>query len=342
MGVIKVLSTVCLVGAVGLAQVPSGSAQKPAGAATTSQSGLQPVAYDKNGWPIVPSSVGQRPAFLAPPRQVVEPAPRPVEPAAGKAPAPLAETAESPATAAPAPGRAIASGMDFGSPLLEVYQRVRAPGAFRALGGRSLRWLLTVHGPQGEVVGTRELTHLVDCGAPQRDRLEFDDGRVYGRDGALVFAARQGLPWPTLVESASADLELFALHARLPWLFADGREYVVSRRDRQTRQGRGVLAIELERVPEAERDRIGPVAAGAVRDRFELVYDATTGEPVEVVHCYANGQQTRRARLEDWREVDGVRMPFRRVYLDGSGRPTTTLELRSVLPAVVGDRTFRL
>lgn len=338
--------TMLVVGSALLAQTPSTGGQRPTGQGSSGgQSGLQPVAYDKNGWPIVPSSVGQRPAFLNPPRQVVEPAPRAVEPAAGQPPAPLGEGAASaaagPATAAAA-GRTIASGMDFGSPLLEVYQRVRAPGAFRALGGRSLRWALTVHGPQGETVGTRELTHLVDCSAPTRDRLEFDDGRVYGRDGVTVFAARQGLPWPTLVESATVELELFALHARLPWLFADGREYVVLRRDRQTRQGRSVLAIELERVPETERDRIGPVAEGTVRDRFELIYDATTGEPVEVVHCYANGKQTRHARLEDWREVEGVRMPFRRVYVDGSGKPTTTLELRTVLPAVVGERTFRL
>jgi hypothetical protein len=314
--------TMLVVGSALLAQTPSTGGQRPTGQGSSGgQSGLQPVAYDKNGWPIVPSSVGQRPAFLNPPRQVVEPAPRAVEPAAGQPPAPLGEGA---ASAAAGPATAAAA------------------GAFRALGGRSLRWALTVHGPQGETVGTRELTHLVDCSAPTRDRLEFDDGRVYGRDGVTVFAARQGLPWPTLVESATVELELFALHARLPWLFADGREYVVLRRDRQTRQGRSVLAIELERVPETERDRIGPVAEGTVRDRFELIYDATTGEPVEVVHCYANGKQTRRARLEDWREVEGVRMPFRRVYVDGSGKPTTTLELRTVLPAVVGERTFRL
>lgn len=309
----------------------------PGGSAET---GVNPIRFHaSSGWPIVPSNV-PRPSFLAPTRTPPTAPPRSPN-AAPKAetppqPTPLGETATVRGTAP------IASGMDFGSPLLDVYQSVRAPGAFRALGGRTLRWRLTVHGPQGESIGSREVTHVLDCGSSSRDRLEYEDGKVFGRSGKVVFASRQGLPWPTLQELAEQELERFSLHARAPWCFGDAREYAVLKRERVTRDGRACTAVLIERIPADAANDIGPSPDVAPRDTFEVVSDLATGEPLELTHCYGKGRQKRRVLLADWRELDGVRMPYRRSYVDEAGRPTLTLELLDALPTTVGERMFRL
>jgi hypothetical protein len=232
--------------------------------------------------------------------------------------------------------------MELGSPLLEVFPFVRSPGAWKALGGQTIWWRVTILGPQGEKLGVRELTHTADCAFAERDRVEYEDGRVYGRSGATVFASKQGMPWPTLTEAAGHELALFGLQLRLPWCFGDGIGYGVVARGTVDRAGERLARIVLERRPPAGSEVVGPELDPAPRDRFELLYDPTSGAPREFVHRFASSGQSRRVLLEDWREYDGVRLPYRRVYVDEAQRPTTTLEITRIERASVGDRDFRL
>ncbi|MBL9079042.1 MAG: hypothetical protein JNL08_16175 [Planctomycetes bacterium] len=307
-----------LLGSALLAQTP------PPAAAPTPAPSLGQVRYDKDGWPILPEV------------QAADPGPK----AAATPAAPAAE----------ARGPVPPSGMQLGSPLLDVYQSTRSPAAFKALGGIVVWWRLTIHGAQGEVIGVREITHTADCAFAERDRLEHADGRVYGRSAASVFAERQGMPWPTLNEAAAQELTLFGLHLRLPWCFGDGSAYVVTQRDRVDRGGEPRTRIALERRPAAGSDLIGPELDPRPRDRFELLYEPSTGEPRELVHRFASTQQARRVLLEDWRDVQvgepqaggAVRMPFRRVYVDEADRRTTQLEILRIESARVSERDFRL
>lgn len=283
------------------------------------------VSYDSRGWPILADDH--------------EPAPSQGAAVANPPPAPGGVAARP----------ALASGMQLGSPLLDVYQATRSPAAFQGLGGVVVWWRLQIHGPQGEVIGVREVTHTADCGFASRDRLEHADGRVYGRSAASVFAERQGMPWPTLREAAEQELMLFGLQLRLPWCFGDGNAYVVTGRDIVDRAGEARTRIQLEARPGRDSDIIGPELAPTPRDRFELLCEPSTGLPRELVHRFASTQQPRRVLLEDWRDVqlgsgaDGaVRMPFRRVYVDEQGRMTTQLEILRIEAARVGERDFRL
>jgi hypothetical protein len=203
-------------------------------------------------------------------------------------------------------------------------------------------WRLTVHGSGGEVLGTREVTHTADCAFPERDRLEFADGRTYGRLGAQVFVERQGLPWPTLVDSAQHDLTLFGLQLRWPFCFGDAEAYAVLHRDVVTQSGERLTRLVVERRPPAALEMFGPEADPKPRDRFELFCDPSSGQPRELVHRLAASLQTRRVVLEDWRDVHGVRLPFRRVYVDESMRATTTLELLRLERRRTTERDFRL
>jgi hypothetical protein len=222
-----------------------------------------------------------------------------------------------------------------------VFQNSRAPGVFKALGGVSVWWRVTIHGASGEEIGVREVTQVADCGFAQRDRLQHADGRVYGRSGASVFAERQGMPWPTLAESAEHELALFGTHLRLPWCFADSTLFVVKTRDTFERAGETLRRIVVERRPPGG-DVIGPEAEPKPADRFELLYEPSSGQLREFVHRFVGSMQTRRVLLEDWQEVESVRMPFRRVYVDETLRRTTVLEVLRVERVRVGERDFRL
>src|SRR5690606_4864568 len=114
---------------------------------------------------------------------------------------------------------------------------------------------------------------------------------------------------------------------RMPWCFGDGDSFAVLQRTVGMRNGERLMHIVLERRPPASMDLLGPEVDPAPRDRFELFCDPSTGQPRELVHRFARSLETRRVLLEDWRDVGGVRMPFRRVYVDEALRPTTTVEI---------------
>jgi hypothetical protein len=258
--------------------------------------------FDERGWPIVD-----------------EPPPR----ASAVPPAtPAAEARPAPATAAPR------GGPDTGAATLDaVFAAAGTPHAFRGLGGVSIAWRLTVYGPQGETIGIREVTQLLDPSVPDHDRLEFADGRVCGRFGNTVFAERHGLPWPTLVEASTHELALFGLHARMPWILADRQLYVAVAAEPAATAG---SAVRLRLAGRRADGSMGPDPAPREGvDRIELLCPGS-GPPSELLHEFACSHQLRRVRLEDWRTVGGVMMPFRRTYLDAADRPSTALEMLRV------------
>jgi hypothetical protein len=267
------------------------------------------VRFDERGWPVVEA-------------------------------APAAETRS--AAAPPPPARAIEM------PLPAVFRAVGAPPAFSALGRVTARWRVTVHGPGGEPLGVRTILHAADLAQPRRDRLEYEDGRVYRRADGLVAAEQHGMPWPTLLEVAREELELFGLHLRLPWAFADERTFAVGAAEPgglAGGQGEQVVRLAVQRRSELARN--GPWPEPVDVDRFVLLCPAGGGPPLGLEQHLAGPGTDRQVRLEDWRPVrqgdggqgvggqgdggqgDGgaLRLPFRRVYADATGRPATTLEL---------------
>lgn len=101
----------------------------------------------------------------------------------------------------------------------------------------------------------------------------------------------------------------------------------------------------LERRPPAALDVVGPEFDPRPRDRFELVYEPSSGRPREFVHRLTFGGtsgQTRRVLLDEWEETE---MPFarRRTYIDDHQRPTTLLQITNLQVATVrGERDFKL
>lgn len=318
------------------------------------------VEFDSNGYPLVPeepvtprngdpSSANPPPANERPPAPAVEVR----RTSSGfREPVTSVPGAERPSLASARDARGsgrnkppLASGMEPGSPLLDVFQFVRAPGSWKAIGGVSVWWLVTVYGPQGEVIGYRELTQTADCRYADRDRLEYVNGtssRVYGRSGATVFAERDGRPQFTAVEAAGHELALFGLQLRMPWAFGDAGTYVVVSRDVETRPEEQLQRAVLMRRPPAGLETFGPEADPRPRDRFELLYEPTSGRPRELVYKLAASGETRRVRFEDWSEFQGIPYPRRRVYFDAEGRTTTTLEIRRMEPANTSERDFRM
>lgn len=285
---------------------PQSSDAKPAGEQPPkpAATGVPGVPFDERGWPVV----DERPA----PDRV----------------------AAAPRDERPAPGGT--------SPFPAMFESLGTPRDLAALGTVTAWWRLTVHGPQGESIGIRELTHLADLRAPDRDRIDYGDGRVAGRSGATVFAQRFGTPWPTLLEPARAELELLGMHLRAPWLFTDERRFAVTDTQPAKDAQLPLARVWLMRRP-ADAPVEGPALVPPIVDRFELLCPAAAGPPAELVHQFASSGARRRIRFEDWRAVGGVKVAFRRVYVDDGGRPTTTLELLRVesTPSA-SDRDFRL
>ncbi len=244
---------------------------------------------------------------------------------------------------ATAPAAVAADHRDNASSSLEAtFAAVGSARAFRSLGGLTIWWRVTVHGPQGETIGIREVTHFCDPSTSDRDRLEFADGRVCGRLGPTVFAERHGLPWPTLVEASTQDLALFGIHARLPWVFADQQAYSEVAATPAGSDPAGGARVRLRQ--RTEDGRIGPdPEPRQLGDQFELGLPASGAVPSEFVQQFVCSGERRRVLLEDWRPVGAVTMPFRRIYVDGAGRPTTTLVILRVEPGqAVAERDFRL
>jgi hypothetical protein len=270
------------------------------------------VQYDANGWPMV-SEPQRRP----------EPAPVPAAAAAGRTDAARTET-----------------GAD--GQLSSLFQAVRSQAAFRSLGGVTVTWQLTVFGPRGEAIGTREVIQRADVSQNERDRLECGD-RVFGGSGGLVFATRGGMPWPSLQETGAQELRFYGMLLRTPWLFADGATFALMARDQVQRSGEQLVRFKFERRSERRNDLFGPEEQPVPCDSFELLCEPAGMLPRELVWKFASGGQTRRMLLEDWREVAGVRLPHRRILVDADGRQTTQIDIKAIQTAEpLSDRDFRV
>jgi hypothetical protein len=252
------------------------------------------------------------------------------EPAARELPA--GETVRSADAARPPEG---------GNELAEVFNSIRSPAAFRSLGGVTVCWHLTVFGPRGETIGTREVIQRADVNQVERDRLESGD-RVFGCSGGLVFASRGGMPWPSLQEVAAQELRFYGMLVRSPWLFADSGSFAVMGRDQVQRGGERLVRLKIERRSDTRTDLFGPEERPVARDRFDLLCEPLCMQPRELVYQFANSQ-VRRMLLEDWREVAGVKLPHRRILVDADGRQTTQIDVKSIeIGQAINDRDFRL
>jgi hypothetical protein len=326
---------------------PAGESKPKPSAVAERATPVGNVQFDAGGWPILPEDpLPGAGGAASPTPKPAAPSPKPAtgaDPAAGSKP-PAGDPAPPARAAAPpdAEARAIASGMQLGSPLLDVFRTTQAPAALRGLGGVTAWWRVTIHGPNGEQIGVRELTHTADLAFAERDRLELGDGRVYARVGAQVYAARAGLPLPAQTEQAGHELALYGLHLRCPWAFGDANAWAVNAQDVQDRSGERLRRIVLQRRPPPALDILGPELDPAPRDACELLFEPSSGWPRELVHRFAASRETRRVLLEDWREEEGVPMAHRRVYVDEALRSTTVLELQRVVRQRVTERDFRL
>lgn len=348
MDVMRILSAILGLATALLAQQPdpanpNGSAPKPDASKPSGSTGMAPVRFGPNGWPV---GVGQ--GKPAPAGETRLPATGSPKRAAGKRRAAKATANSDPETAKDvlvAEGSAeqpLASGMQLDSPMHEVFRATRTPGALKAIGGVEVFWRLTIHGTHGEIIGIRDITHIADLRFPERDRLEDSKGRVFTRDGKSVHAHRNGIPYETLLVEAASQLEVFGLHLRMPWCFGEGSSYAIMRREVAQRRGETLQKLDLRRLAPKGEVVFGPEANPKPRDKFSLLFEPTTGLPRELVHRFASSGQQRSVLLDDWHDQHGVRMPHRRIYVDAAGRATTTVELRRITPRRVSDRDFRL
>jgi hypothetical protein len=210
-----------------------------------------------------------------------------------------------------------------------VFKVVHQPADLAALRGVTVWLRLTLYDERGEELGEREITHEADLEYPDRDRLMFSDGRVYGRLGGAVFVERLRRPWPTLDDEARGELKLMGMLLRAPWIFAEGRRYVVFPVEYDAWQGAEMVRVRIERRP--ARDRVlGPQRVATPVDRFELICDPVTLAPRQLRYYLAETGVSRRILLDDYREVGGVRMPWRRTFLVDDDRVAMVMRIMRI------------
>jgi hypothetical protein len=208
-----------------------------------------------------------------------------------------------------------------------VFVAVHQPADLAALGGVTLVLRITLFDHRGEELGSREIHHEADLAYPDRDRLWFSDGRVYGRIGKAVNAQRFHKPWPVLDDEARDELELYGVLLRMPWLFADAESFVVFPTQNDNWRGEDLVRIPIERRP-VQSLVLGPQRNPVPVDRFELLYDDTF-IPRQLVFRLAATGVTRRVLLQDFREVGGVRIPWRRTFLVEDDRVAMVMKVVS-------------
>ena len=171
------------------------------------------------------------------------------------------------------------------------------------------------------------------------DRLVYGD-RVFVRDGDRVQAGSGGVRYESMQKLAALELELFGLHLRAPWCFADGARFQIIEQDQVVHRGVQLGRLVFERA--APPHRKSPRSPKAV-DRFELLFDPLSHYPRVLEHRFAGTGQVRRVYLEDWQELtSGVKWPRRRRYVDDAEETTTTIELMDLRKREVRGREFKL
>jgi len=226
--------------------------------------------------------------------------------------------------------------LDLGSALLDVFHRVGHPSAFVGLGSVVAKWRLTVFDAYGAESAVRDLVQESDLGNPSRDRLSYPAAqKFYGRDGGATWVVFHGMDWPALEQEAREELELFGLLLRMPWCFADTQRFVVYPRESVVQDGRRYTKVRIEARSSGD-EIIGPRDSGPAPDTYELTAPADSYEPTELRIQRANGTR-RSVKLLEWRDVGGVRVPMRRIFVTPDGTQAleivaTQLEPRQSLP----------
>lgn len=281
------------------------------------------VELDKNGWPVSGASRSVADAKLAQP--FAKESPRDGVPDRQPvAAAPVGETAP----------QALSAVWD------RMSLTVGSTDAFHSLGALRIEWRVRVLGADGKTLGERIVRQVSDSAYGDRERLEFDDGRVYARLDGAVQAERHGMPWPTLEAAAGRELAMFAMHAAMPWRLVDPSRYVDAGAPRPAGVGGAVV---FPRIPRPAKDEVGPSAEKPRGEVVELVVDAANGALRELVMAADVPTSRRRVLLEDWRPWNGLLVPFRRTWLDAEGHPATTLEIVRIEAGIrATDKDFRL
>ncbi len=268
------------------------------------------IGVDENGWPIFESTESAKPG-TPPVTSSAETANKP-PPAAPRG---ESVTLEKPTTEL-ARGRANDNPLGLDSPLRDVFRRVGQPADLQDLGGVIAWYQFIVRDHRGGELINREVTHEADMRFPDRDRLLLPGRKIYGRDGRAVYAELHRLPMPSYEEEAAEELELFGLLLRAPWSFADDGRFRIQPQSHITVGNQRLLRIEVERVPPEN------AKADAPQDRFEILCDPHSMDPVEIRYTLASTRATRRIQLTQYQRVGGVRIPMRRVVTDELGNPS--------------------
>jgi hypothetical protein len=208
------------------------------------------------------------------------------------------------------------------SPLHEVFQRLGRPHDAADL-HCVVAWItLRLFDDGGAQIGEIHVHHEADLRA-NRDRLLFSrpsrgPSKIYGRDGRSVFAEMHGMPWPSLKQEATEELQLFGLLLRMPWLLADSDQFVVKSHGDHTVNGRAMVRLRIERRPDGSGVST-PGTGEKPQDRFDLICPKGRMEPVEVHMRLAATGATTVVRLSDYKSYGAVRIPTRRVFLSADG-----------------------
>lgn len=307
-------------------QQATGGEPAPAAGEPSKPKSLNPLRVDENGWPIIgtgnvtPAPAGETRSARA----------------GSKKPRAQASTDRT-LKASPA-SAGIRSGM-ANQALLDIYRCIGTPGQQQTLGGCDATWRLTVHAADSSVLGERIYHHVSDCAVADMDRLVYGD-RVFVRHGDRVQAGSGGVRYESMQNLAALELELFGLHLRAPWCFADGARFQIVEQDQVVHRGVQLGRLVFERA--APPHRKSPRSPKAV-DRFELLFDPLSHVPRVLEHRFAGTGQVRRVYLEDWQELmSGVKFPRRRRYVDDADETTTTIELMDLRKREVRGREFKL
>ncbi len=223
----------------------------------------------------------------------------------------------------PAADAAPLSGDRLGSPLADVWQAVGNPSSLHDQRCVQAQILVQVFGHDGRVLATFNALHQADLSEPDRDRLVLRGGElVHGRaERSAPWTEVDGVPRKQPAPDAVAQLDLFGLLLRAPWVFAEpGFAVSPPRRVRREETDYEVIDIVNERPAAAEGE-------GGARDVFELWCEPETMLPLELRYALA-GRTWRRVRFSQYQTLGWLRFPVRRTVLSDNGVPLIDLEVK--------------
>lgn len=265
------------------------------------------VSVDENGWPVYETTGPESD------ESATEKAPTPAAPSVEITPLPIKTKAD------------VASPLDLDSPLRDVFRRVGQPADMRDLRGVTAWYEFIAFDHRGSELVKREVTHEADMAFDQRDRLLMPGRKVYGRDGAAVYAELHRLPMPSYEAEAADELALLGLLLRTPWVFADDQRFRVMPETYVMHGRKRVMRIDIVAKPPA-----GTTEDDAPRDRYELFCDPHTFDPFEIRYTLASTGIERRVLLSDYERIGAARLPMRRTIVDESGNATLEWRLLRV------------